>query len=124
MSTQLLDRITHGLKEQHRNLLGWLNSAGADDQALRLGVHEVWSNVEYLKVAILDALDDAGAQYLVQVRAVDALVDSGVLAPVSDAKRGRVYCARALLDVLNEPMARVQAGGQSRVGEKGDLARS
>lgn len=38
-------------------------------------------------------------------RAVDALVESGVLAPVSDAKRSRVYCARALLDVLDEPMS-------------------
>ena len=44
-------------------------------------------------------------------RAVDALVESGVLAPVSDAKRGRVYCARALLDVLDEPMPRVQVRG-------------
>ena len=45
-----------------------------------------------------------GVAFTTAQRAVDALVGSGVLVPVSDAKRGRVYCARALLDVLNESM--------------------
>jgi Fic family protein len=45
-----------------------------------------------------------GVAFTTAQRAVEVLVGSGVLAPVSDAKRSRVYCARALLDVLDEPM--------------------
>lgn len=36
-------------------------------------------------------------------RAVERLERAGILQPVSDAKRDRVYCARALLDILEEP---------------------
>ena len=36
-------------------------------------------------------------------RAVERLERAGILRPVSDAKRDRVYCARALLDILEEP---------------------
>jgi Fic family protein len=46
-----------------------------------------------------------GVAFTTAQRAVEALTSSGVLLPVSDAKRGRVYCARALLDVLDEPIA-------------------
>lgn len=45
-----------------------------------------------------------GVAFTTAQRAVDALVASGVLLPVSDAKRGRVYCARALLNILAEPL--------------------
>lgn len=34
------------------------------DQAVRTGQHELWCNVEYLKVAILDALEHVGCDYL------------------------------------------------------------
>ncbi|HTV81240.1 MAG TPA: Fic family protein [Acidobacteriaceae bacterium] len=36
-------------------------------------------------------------------RAIDRLVQSGIVQQISDAKRDRVYCARALLDILEEP---------------------
>ena len=52
----------------HEQLIGKLLAYG--DQAAVLGEHEVWSNVEYLKVAILDALDEA--------RAIDAGRKRGV----------------------------------------------
>lgn len=45
-----------------------------------------------------------GVAFTTAQRAVDVLTRLGVLTPVSDAKRGRVYCARALLEVLDEPM--------------------
>ena len=45
-----------------------------------------------------------GVAFTTAQRAVDALVASGVLLPVSDAKRGRVYCARVLLNILAEPL--------------------
>ena len=36
-------------------------------------------------------------------RAIDRLESAGVLARVSDAKRNRVYCAKGILDILEEP---------------------
>lgn len=36
-------------------------------------------------------------------RAIDRLEQAGIVQQVSDAKRDRVYCARALLDILEEP---------------------
>ena len=54
-----------------------------------MGKHELWCNVEYLKVAVLDALDEAGVPYLVHVRAADALVERNRVAGVVIAtKRG------------------------------------
>ena len=71
----------------HELLIAKLRAYG--DQAVRLGTHEVWSNVEYLKVAILDALDEAGARYLVHMRAVDAVMERNrVTGVVVATKRG------------------------------------
>jgi FAD dependent oxidoreductase len=44
-------------------------------QAVRLSTHQVFVNAEYLKVAVLDALDEAGCKYLVHTRAVDVLTE-------------------------------------------------
>ncbi|UCC96652.1 MAG: FAD-dependent oxidoreductase [Phycisphaerales bacterium] len=52
------------------------------DQAVRIGQHQLWCNVDYLKVAVLDALDQVGCKYLVHTRAVDALAEGGRLAGV------------------------------------------
>ena len=37
--------------------------AAYGDQAVEMGKHELWCNVEYLKIAILDALDEADVAY-------------------------------------------------------------
>jgi Fic family protein len=37
-------------------------------------------------------------------RAIARLERGGILKPVSEAKRNRVYCAQALLDILEEPV--------------------
>ena len=55
----------------HELLLKKLQNFG--EQAVRLSTHQFYVNVEYLKVAIMDALDDVGCKYLVHVKAVDAL---------------------------------------------------
>ena len=36
-------------------------------------------------------------------RAIERLAQIGVVQQVSDLKRNRIYCARALLDILEEP---------------------
>ena len=57
----------------HELLLKKLQSYG--EQAVRLSTHQFFVNVEYLKVAILDALDEAGCKYLVHVKAVDTITE-------------------------------------------------
>lgn len=55
----------------HELLLKKLQNYG--EQAVRLSTHQFFVNVEYLKVAILDALDEVGCKYLVHVKAVDSI---------------------------------------------------
>src|SRR5512137_1732043 len=64
----------------HELLIDKLRAYG--DQAVRLGQHEVWCNVEYLKVAALDALDEVGCRCLLHVRAADAIVEHNRVAGV------------------------------------------
>jgi hypothetical protein len=55
----------------HEYLLRKLTAYG--DQAVRVSSHQFYVNAEYLKVAILDALEEVGCKYLVHLKAVDAL---------------------------------------------------
>jgi hypothetical protein len=55
----------------HELLLQKLQNHG--EQAVRISTHQFFVNVEYLKVAILDVLDEVGCNYLVHAKAVDAL---------------------------------------------------
>jgi ribulose 1,5-bisphosphate synthetase/thiazole synthase len=55
----------------HELLLQKLQNFG--EQAVRLSTHQFFVNVEYLKVAIMDALDEVGCKYLVHAKAVDAI---------------------------------------------------
>lgn len=59
----------------HELLLAKLKAYGP--MAVRLNDHQFLCNVEYLKVAIMDALDEVGSQYLVHMRAVDTLMKGG-----------------------------------------------
>jgi ribulose 1,5-bisphosphate synthetase/thiazole synthase len=97
----------------HELLIGKLRAYG--DQAVRLGTHEVWSNVEYLKVAVLDALDEAGARYLVHVRAVDAMVERNrVTGVVVATKRGLMAIrARAVVDSSGDADVAFYAGAET-----------
>jgi DNA-binding IclR family transcriptional regulator len=49
-------------------------------------------------------------------RAIDRLEAAGIVARQGEAKRNRVYCARAVLDILEEPprLARGRAAGRRR----------
>ena len=59
--------------EVHELLIQKLEAYG--DQAVYIGQHQLYCNVEYLKGAALDALDAVGCKYLVHLSAVDALVE-------------------------------------------------
>ena len=65
------------------------------DQAVRFGQHELFCNVDYLKVAALDALDAAGCRYLVCLRAVDAVVESNRITGVVVATKNGLATIRA-----------------------------
>jgi hypothetical protein len=57
----------------HELLIQKLQNYGT--QAVKLSTHQLFVNVEYLKVAVLDALDEVGVKYLVHSKAVDALTE-------------------------------------------------
>ena len=54
-------------------------------------------------VTATGAAQRLGVAFTTAQRAIQRLEKLGILAPVSDAKRDRVCCARALLDILEEP---------------------
>ena len=64
----------------HELLLQKLQNYGS--QAVRLTTHQYYVNVEYLKVAIMDALDEVGCKYLVHAKAVDAITQRGKITGV------------------------------------------
>ena len=87
------------------------------DQAIRLGQHEIWCNVEYLKVAVLDALDDAGCRCLVHLRAADAVVENNrVTGVVVATKRGLMtILAKAVVDCTGDADVAFYAGAATLI---------
>jgi ribulose 1,5-bisphosphate synthetase/thiazole synthase len=88
----------------------------------RVGVHQLWCNAEYFKVAILDVFDSAGVQYLVQIRAVDTIVEnSRVIGVVVATKRGPMRIgAKAVVDCTGDADVSYYAGAQTML-ERGSL---
>ncbi len=85
------------------------------DQAVRTGRHELWCNVEYLKVAVIDALDQVGCRYMVHVRAADAIVDNNRVAGVLiSTKRGlKAIYAKAVIDCTGDADVSYYAGAET-----------
>jgi len=54
----------------HELILQKLQNYGT--QSVRVSTHQFFANVEYLKAAVLDSLDEVGCKYLVHTNAVDA----------------------------------------------------
>ncbi len=52
---------------------------------------------------VTKAADRLGVAFTTAQRAVDRLEKAGALEQVPDAKRDRVYCARRIMDILDEP---------------------
>ncbi len=99
----------------HELLVRKLEAYG--DQAVRAGKHEFWCNVEYLKVAVLDALDEAGCRYLVHVRAADALVENNrVTGVVVATKRGLMSIqAKVVVDCTGDADVAYYAGAETMI---------
>ncbi len=105
----------------HELVLEKLRAYG--DQAVRVGQHQLWCNVDYLKVAVLDALDQVGCKYLVHTRAIDAVVEDGRIAGVVVAtKRGpAVIRAKAVVDCTGDADVAYYAGAET-MKELGSLS--
>lgn len=54
-------------------------------------------------VTITGAADQLSVAFTTVQRAIERLESNGIVQRASDAKRDRVYCAQALLDILEEP---------------------
>jgi ribulose 1,5-bisphosphate synthetase/thiazole synthase len=105
----------------HELILDKLRAYG--DQAVRVGEHQLWCNVDYLKVAVLDALDEVGCQYLVHTRAIDAVVEGDrIVGVVVATKRGpAVVRAKVIVDCTGDADVAYYAGAET-LKEVGDLS--
>ncbi|MHC4629513.1 MAG: FAD-dependent oxidoreductase [Planctomycetota bacterium] len=105
----------------HELILDKLRAYG--DQAVRVGEHQLWCNVDYLKVAVLDALDETGCNYLVHTRAIDAVVEGNRITGVVVAtKRGpAVIRAKAIVDCTGDADVAYYAGAET-MKEVGSLS--
>ena len=93
-----------GLFEDWRGALAGIQS-GRPEGVLRLFVENPYWTVR----GIAQELDVA---YTTARRAIDRLEAAGVVSPVGDARRNRVYCARDMLDILIAPRAAGRPGSK------------
>ncbi|MFB3825780.1 MAG: FAD-dependent oxidoreductase [Bryobacteraceae bacterium] len=95
------------------------------DQAVNIGQHQLYCNVDYLKVAMLDVLDAAGCKYLVHLRAVDAIVERGrVTGVVVSTKNGLgIIAARVVADCTGDADIAYFSGAET-MKETGNLSPS
>ena len=107
----------------HELLVAKLQAYG--EQALNIGQHQLYTNVDYLKVAMLDALDAVGAKYVVHLRAVDAIVEAGrVTGVVVATKNGlATISARMVVDCTGDADVAYFAGAET-MKETGALSPS
>jgi Fic family protein len=54
-------------------------------------------------ITIKKAAEEMNVAFTTAQRGVEKLESLGILSQVGDAQRGRVYCAKAVLDILEEP---------------------
>lgn len=93
------------------------------DQAVRIGTHQLWCNVDYLKVAVLDALEEVGCKYLVHTQAVDAVVENNrLVGVVAGTKQGLATIrAKAVVDCTGDADVAHFAGAET-MKEVGNLS--
>ena len=118
VSTQAEDALARiqdidDLYERWQEELAGVQS-GRPEQVLRLFVGNPFRTVR----GVAQALDVA---YTTARRAIDRLEEAGIVSLVGPAKRNRLYCARAMLDILEAPHA---AGRSASIpgAEPGDVA--
>ena len=106
----------------HETLIAKLLALGNQAATFRLaarldGKNALLCNVEYLKVAILDMLDEAGCTYLVHTQAVDAMMEGDRITGVVVAtKRGPMNIkAKAVIDCTGDADVAYFAGAETQI---------
>jgi ribulose 1,5-bisphosphate synthetase/thiazole synthase len=105
----------------HELLIQKLTAYGS--QAVNIKDHQLWCNVDYLKAAVVDALDECGVTYYLHARAVDSVVENGRMTGVVAAtKRGTVFIrAGAVVDCTGDADVAYFAGAET-MKEVGNLS--
>ncbi len=85
------------------------------EQAVYIGQHQLYCNVDYLKVAVLDALDQVGCKYLVHLSAVDTLTqDNRVIGIIVNTKQGLASIgAKVIVDCTGDADVAYFAGAET-----------
>jgi len=85
------------------------------DQAVYIGQHQLYCNVDYLKVAILDALDEVGCKYLVHLSAAEAVMEGNrVTGVVVSTKQGLATIgAKVVVDCTGDADVAYFAGAET-----------
>ena len=85
----------------NRMLAEWQKTVAGESTSTPLRIVELLGANPF--VTFRGAADELKVAFTTAQRAIEKLERSGILKPVTAAKRDRVYCAKALLDVLEEP---------------------
>jgi ribulose 1,5-bisphosphate synthetase/thiazole synthase len=90
------------------------------DQAVYVGQHQLYCNVDYLKVAVLDALEQVGCKYLVHLSAVDTRVEGNrVTGVVVATKKGLATIrAQVIVDCTGDADVACFAGAETMMEMK------
>ena len=82
-------------------LIQWRQAVPGVGSKAPMGLVELLAENPYWTInKVAERLEVA---YTTAQRAVDRLIDAGVLNQTNDAKRGRVYCATQIMSILDEP---------------------
>ncbi len=100
-----MDRLFEGWRSE---LAGTPSSC--PEEVLRLFVETPFWNVRSIAARL-------GVAYTTAARAVSRLMDAGIVSLAHEAKRNRVYCARAVLAALESPLD-PDAGGRLQVNTR------
>ncbi|UCD51085.1 MAG: FAD-dependent oxidoreductase [Phycisphaerales bacterium] len=85
------------------------------DQAVYIGQHQLYCNVDYLKVAVLDALEEVKCKYLVHLSAVDVLMEGHrVRGVIAGTKQGLARIrAKVVVDCTGDADIAYFAGAET-----------
>lgn len=85
----------------NRMLAEWQKAVAGESTSTPLRIVELLGSNPF--ITIRGAAEELKVAFTTAQRAIEKLERSGILKPVTKAKRDRVYCAKELLDVLEEP---------------------
>lgn len=97
----------------HEKVIEKLEAYGP--KAMKMVKHGILCNVDYLKVSLLDALDDAGCRYLVHTKVVDTLVENNrVTGVIVATKKGlATITAKVVIDCTGDADVSYFAGAET-----------